>query len=302
MVVRLLALPHWYNPLSWMAAGCFEEAAEWACDDEAKRTTVDGHRDYARALLQLDAIVGLRLSYHAAAPGRGVSLRVHRLLRSHNEKDSLMKRSTILGIALGLALMGLVRLDLVVHEPAVKNYGESPSTSLPRDAKLNAVQRAMWQISEEHLSQFLSPSRWQDLDPQERSVEEEQWLKQLSAPGETARILAIFALTALNSRKPRPGLLQIATHEGKRTIVTDGWLAAALGIVGDLRRSPPPRTSDLSLQSRYAAVGTDLPGAPDRRELRSRRSGVAAVVEKQGGQPQIAEEPVAWATRPETLK
>ena len=41
-MVRLLTLPHWFNPLSWLAAGWFDEAAEWACDEVAKGANCKG--------------------------------------------------------------------------------------------------------------------------------------------------------------------------------------------------------------------------------------------------------------------
>ncbi len=33
--IRLLALPHWFNPFAWLAVRRFDEAAEWACDELA---------------------------------------------------------------------------------------------------------------------------------------------------------------------------------------------------------------------------------------------------------------------------
>jgi beta-lactamase regulating signal transducer with metallopeptidase domain len=123
--VRLLMLPHWFNPLAWLAVRRFDEAAEWACDEVAKGADLEGCRAYARALLQLDAACGPRPSYHAAASGRGLSVRVQRLLSPQVKEDSIMKKTTILGIALGLALLCLVRLDLVAKEPAEKDRAET---------------------------------------------------------------------------------------------------------------------------------------------------------------------------------
>ena len=96
-MVRLMALPHWFNPLAWLVAGWFDEAAEWACDEVAKGATIEGCREYAKALLQLDAVLGPRLSHQAAASGRGLSVRVERLLRPSTEKDSLLKKAAVLG-------------------------------------------------------------------------------------------------------------------------------------------------------------------------------------------------------------
>jgi beta-lactamase regulating signal transducer with metallopeptidase domain len=125
--VRILMLPHWFNPLAWLAARRFDEAAEWACDEVAKGADLDGCRAYARALLQLDAACGPRPSYHAAASGRGLSVRIQRLLSPQVKEDSIMKKTTILGIALGLAFLCLVRLDLVAKEPAEKDRAEVPA-------------------------------------------------------------------------------------------------------------------------------------------------------------------------------
>ena len=131
ILVRLLMLPHWFNPLAWLAVRRFDEAAEWACDEAAKGADFEGCRAYAAALLQLDAACGPRLSFHAAAPGRGLSLRVQRLLNPQVKEDSIMKKTTILAVALGLALVCLVRLDLVAKEPAVAAPAGAASAGKP---------------------------------------------------------------------------------------------------------------------------------------------------------------------------
>jgi len=52
LAVRLLALPHWFNPAAWWAVRRFDEAAEWACDEAA---VVRGQRqtEFALTLLTL---------------------------------------------------------------------------------------------------------------------------------------------------------------------------------------------------------------------------------------------------------
>ncbi len=34
-IIRLMALPHWFNPLAWWIVRNLDECAEWLCDDEA---------------------------------------------------------------------------------------------------------------------------------------------------------------------------------------------------------------------------------------------------------------------------
>jgi hypothetical protein len=125
-IIRLLALPHWFNPLAWLAVRRFDEAAEWACDEVAKGADLEGCRAYAKALLQLDAACGPRPSYHAAVSGRGLLARVQRLLSPQVKEDSLMKKTTILAVALSLALVCLVRLDLVAKEPTATVRAKAP--------------------------------------------------------------------------------------------------------------------------------------------------------------------------------
>jgi len=143
IVVRLLMLPHWFNPLAWLAVRRFDEAAEWACDEVAKGTDLEECRAYAAALLQLDAVCGPRPSYHAAASGRGLSVRVQRLLSPQVKEDSLMKKAMILGVALSLALLCLVRLDLVAKEPAEKDRAKVPPQAPSVDGNLGAQVGAM---------------------------------------------------------------------------------------------------------------------------------------------------------------
>jgi beta-lactamase regulating signal transducer with metallopeptidase domain len=133
LVVRLLALPQWFNPLAALAVRRFDEAAEWACDQAAKGPDAQGCRVYAKALLQLNEALGMRMPYRAAASGRGLSVRIYRLLTPQVKEDSIMKKTLILGTALGLALVCLVRLDLVAKEPAEKKPATSSAEKQPGD-------------------------------------------------------------------------------------------------------------------------------------------------------------------------
>ncbi|MEZ6069576.1 MAG: M56 family metallopeptidase [Pirellulales bacterium] len=51
LLVRLVALPQWFNPAVWWAVRRFDEAGEWATDDLARGLTADEELDYARALV-----------------------------------------------------------------------------------------------------------------------------------------------------------------------------------------------------------------------------------------------------------
>ena len=72
----MLALPHWFNPVAWLAVRRFEEAAEWACDAAAAD---DSATEYARVLLQLGEAAP-QPAYASSAGGRTLAARIRRVL------------------------------------------------------------------------------------------------------------------------------------------------------------------------------------------------------------------------------
>ncbi len=114
--VRLLALPHWFNPMSWHAARGFDEAAEWACDRAA---TADlPATTYAKALLRLGCTSSQTPIYGSAVRGRALAARIRRLLKAEQREDSTMKKTILIACGLMLAGLAVVRLELVAKEPA----------------------------------------------------------------------------------------------------------------------------------------------------------------------------------------
>jgi beta-lactamase regulating signal transducer with metallopeptidase domain len=116
LVARALALPHWFNPASWWAVRRFEEAAEWSCD----RAAAAGEPDtaYAKALVRLGELARPhRFSYGPAARGRSLAARIRRVLAAQTE-DSRMKKSLFVAVAVCLAALPLVRVQLIAKEPA----------------------------------------------------------------------------------------------------------------------------------------------------------------------------------------
>ncbi len=306
-LVRLLVLPHWFNPLAWAAAAWFDEAAEWACDEAAKGATLEGCQEYAKALLQLDAIFGPRLSYHAAASGRGLSARVQRLLCPHNEKDSIMKKAVVLGAALGLALLGLVRVNLVAQEPAEKGQAGMLQKPIVTDiaaelgGKLTEKQRlyCQWDAKTFGLPDL---TKWQRLTPQEKVAKEEELLKQLASDDESERVKAIDDLVALGSMKAVPAILNIAADRKEKNNWDRHTATRALAMLGD--PSVVPELVQLTYHynwnvRQWAQIAlVRLTGQNFGRDVAAWRQWW----EKQGGKPPISAETVAWATSPEMLQ
>ena len=313
-MVRLLSLPQWFNPLSWLAAGWFDEAAEWACDEAAKGASFEGCREYAKALLKIDAVFGPRLSHHAAASGRGLSVRVQRLLNPQVKEDSLMKKITILGTALGLALLCLVRLDLVAKEPAEKGEKGPAENTLEKPLvtdvaaelgdKLTDAQRLYCEWDAQHFG-LPDPKQWQKLSPQEKSAKEEELLKQLSSDDEAERIKAIDGLVALGSRKAVPGILKIAAERTVKNNADRHTATRALAMLGD--PSVVPDLVHLTYHynwnvRQWAQIGlVRFTGQNYGRDV----AAWSRCWQQLGGKPPIDEQTVNWAKgaiNPEILK
>lgn len=119
LAARLLALPHWFNPCSWLAVRRFDEAAEWACDQLAtgQSTAV---AEYARALVAVCDQAGNHQPYAPSVCGSGVARRIRRLLLSHTLEDSSMKKILVC-LVVGLLLSAAaVRVELVGQEVPLK--------------------------------------------------------------------------------------------------------------------------------------------------------------------------------------
>ena len=120
LAARLLALPHWFNPLAWLAARQFDEAAEWACDAAARGDSPAAAAQYAQSLLTLNQWAGRWTLYRPAAWGRGTSQRIRRLVCPNFTEDTIVKKILVLGAAFILAAVCLIRVELVAKEPVDK--------------------------------------------------------------------------------------------------------------------------------------------------------------------------------------
>jgi protocatechuate 3,4-dioxygenase beta subunit/5-hydroxyisourate hydrolase-like protein (transthyretin family) len=128
LLVRLLALPHWFNPFAWWAVYRFAECAEWACDQAAAGSRRADAADYAKALLRLGAADLASSSCATAARGGSLFVRIRRVISARLSEDSLMKKATILLAAAALVALNVVRVELVAKEPAVGETSKAGKT------------------------------------------------------------------------------------------------------------------------------------------------------------------------------
>jgi RNA polymerase sigma-70 factor (ECF subfamily) len=165
----------------------------------------------------------------------------------------------------------------------------------PHDAKLNEMQRLCRDTTEETFKELLYPP-YVNRDSQKQCVE------LLSNGDEQVRIAAINALAIMASRKAVPGLLKIAAERVEKDN-RDRWMAVrALGVIGDASVVPElvHLTYHYNQYTRFWAQISlvRLTGENFGRDVAAWK----AWWEKQGKQPPISTETVAWATSPDLLQ
>lgn len=135
LAVRLLALPHWFNPVAWWAVHQFTQAGEWACDQAAAGPKPEDALTLAKALMQFGAVNSLGIGVAGAASRSSLFVRIRRLTLLGSQEDSFMKRALILATAAVLVAVNLVRVELVAKEPE----GNTPATYSLRSPASNPI-------------------------------------------------------------------------------------------------------------------------------------------------------------------
>src|SRR5262245_43736823 len=119
LAMRLLVLPHWFNPAAWWAARQFEAASEAACDDVACGDDPLAAISYSKALLVLNETIfneraGLCYAHAVAISGSSLTERIRRILHPEFQKESQMSRLLILsamGVLTGVATIRIQAAD-----------------------------------------------------------------------------------------------------------------------------------------------------------------------------------------------
>jgi hypothetical protein len=111
LAMRILALPHWFNPFAWKVVRRFDESAEWACDEAAAGAAPERIPDYARALLQLGQRAKPAFFATPAARTYGLAHRIRRLLTPAANKGTKMKTSVMAALLLGISFVNVARFQ-----------------------------------------------------------------------------------------------------------------------------------------------------------------------------------------------
>ena len=130
LALRVLALPHWFNPLVWRVVRQFDECAEWACDEAARRSDPENVAKYARALLHLSHRAEPLFFATRAAQGRGLYQRIRLLLSPAKKKDSVMKKTVLATLLVVLSLVNATRLESRAAVPTLA--ADTPAEEKPK--------------------------------------------------------------------------------------------------------------------------------------------------------------------------
>jgi len=138
LAVRLLVLPHWFNPVAWWAARQFEAAGEAACDEVACGDDPLEAISYSKALLLLNEHLGVRYAQALAISGGSLTERIRRVLHPEFREESLMSRFLILSAMIVLAGLATIRIQAAdqsstsTNEAAENEAAKEPGATLRR--------------------------------------------------------------------------------------------------------------------------------------------------------------------------
>lgn len=118
LCARILVLPQWFNPVSWLALRQLDESIEMACDDDVLALPQACKLEYAKAIVSLLEFKNRHLQFSLAADGPPVQQRIQRIVQP---KGAEMKFARMLGLLslFVISLFCLFRMELVAQEPSV---------------------------------------------------------------------------------------------------------------------------------------------------------------------------------------
>ncbi len=132
LAVWLLALPQWFNPLAWLAVRRFEEAGEWACDEQVARQQNEQATDYAATLVRVVDFAAEVPCGALGVTGGQLSRRVKRLIHLPNKEVREMRGLILPVLLVAIGLFQAVRIErLAADEPTAKPTVQPTATERP---------------------------------------------------------------------------------------------------------------------------------------------------------------------------
>lgn len=134
LLVRLLALPHWFNPFAWLAVRRFEEAAEWACDEAATKSSIETGCEFAELLLSLTKKSGFQpvVAGQPLTSNKSIKERIARLVQSDDHPPrSLLRTLIMLAVPCFLLAASAIDVRLVAQSEAPSTEPTKPADNTP---------------------------------------------------------------------------------------------------------------------------------------------------------------------------
>ena len=134
ILVRILALPQWFNPIAWKAVRAFDDAAEWACDDFVMNSCGRSFSSsYPATLLKIAEYAFTPLPSSLAVQGGQLTTRIRRLVQPRFKEENAMKKMSIPFVLFGLFAFQSIRLVAVEtsEQQSVAQVPELEAANVP---------------------------------------------------------------------------------------------------------------------------------------------------------------------------
>lgn len=134
LLVRLLGLPHWFNPFAWLAVRRFEEAAEWACDEAATKSSIETGCEFAELLISLTKKSGFQpvVAGQPLTSNKSIKERIARLVQSDDHPHRSLWRTVIMLTVPGFLLAAsAIDVRLVAQSEVPSTESTTPANKTP---------------------------------------------------------------------------------------------------------------------------------------------------------------------------
>ena len=231
LLVHLMALPHWFNPIARFATRKFEDGPEWACDDAVRKSMPDATVDFAKVLLTIAELAPQKPPLTTAVDGVGVSQRIRRVLSSEAPEESRFKNGFVLSIVVLFLFLHVTRVNLVAQEAITDTAEKKSRIQLIKEWQETDEYKLMRDLMSHvsgHTTKVSEPSQLPHVKPTELALYgkkiTDETLKQV------ARFADLESLAVFQTRVEGPGLKHLVNLENLETLiftgpqVTDSWL------------------------------------------------------------------------------
>jgi beta-lactamase regulating signal transducer with metallopeptidase domain len=286
VLVRIAALPQWFNPLVRLAVRRFDEAGEWACDDAAAKCSPLAPREdhlaerdgytcgrlaFAKVLLAAADVFTCGPSGRTAPPpgaqplrGGVLARRVQRLVTPQFKEESKMKKSLIPALLAAAVVYHFVRIERVAAEPPPTPAANATPMAAPATERKAPHTIAEW---------MQKPRDWKDEDLKSAYIVEPPDVLSIQYTAKTSGRLLIGGepeAKALLETKPAKYLVHPdgKIHLGAGNVYVAGLTVAevktAVEATLDKRYDDPQATVEVaSYNSKVAYLIVDRDGVGD---------------------------------------